>query len=403
MKGRALRRAMAATLVLLCAGRGAWAQTSPLELRVGASTAWDSNVFRVADTVADPQSARGISGRSDRSATTSVGLHFRKAWSQQQVSADLSRSSTQFDRFSFLDSDVSTTRGEWQWRATPWVSGALSASRTKTPVPFDETRDLEPNFVINTTQNFTLTGRLPGGWEVLGGLSGSERRYTRPFFAEPDSRQSGGEAGLRYGLASGSAFTALQKVQRGTSTGATAGALGLGAGDFEVDETELTARWVASGRSTLNGRFSWTERRRADAPERNFSGRGGELSHLWTATGRLSLASSFSRTLAPFLLGITSSYRVDDTLTLAPSWQFSEKVRLSARLVRQETHFRGSIVASAAPERHDVLSGATLSLDWLPVRSVIFSAALRRDSRESNEPLFGFRGTVFTLNASLTL
>ena len=84
-------------IVAVCALAGALlaqpaaAQNQPLTLRLGTSSTWDANVFRVPDSTSDPQLARGRSGRSDRIDTINVGLRIEKAYSQQVLMVDLSQ------------------------------------------------------------------------------------------------------------------------------------------------------------------------------------------------------------------------------------------------------------------------------------------------------------------------
>ena len=60
------------------------AQDDTFALRLSRQVTRDDNVFRVPDTTSDPQSAQGISGRSDRIATTTLGFTFDKAYSLQR-------------------------------------------------------------------------------------------------------------------------------------------------------------------------------------------------------------------------------------------------------------------------------------------------------------------------------
>src|SRR5258706_6471850 len=78
---------------------------SPLGLRLGTLLTRDSNVFRVPDSAADPQLFRGISGKSDTFRTTFAGLDLDKSYSQQRLTASITKTETRYDKFTSLDRD----------------------------------------------------------------------------------------------------------------------------------------------------------------------------------------------------------------------------------------------------------------------------------------------------------
>lgn len=391
-------------MVLLLLAGAVGAQERLVTLRASTSVAWDDNVFRLPDSAPDPHLARGIEGKADRLTTTAAGVALAKSYAQQRFLLDVGASATRFDKFSFLDREAATYRGEWQWHATPHLRGSLSADRSETPIPFDETRDLERNEVTVKNRAFTVVASPLGRWQLLGGLREAERRYLRPSPSEVDTRHDAAEAGVRYSARSGNMLSLQRRVQRGVGTGQLAAAtVAAPTGGFVVEENEAQAAWLVTGRSTLNGRITAMRRRHQDAPERNFSGVGRELGHVWLATGRLTVTSSASRALSPHVVGVSASYRVDDTLAVSPSWQLTEKWRLGMRLARQSTDYLGPVAASALPARHDDLRSVAFSADWSPWRALRLQASLRLEDRSSNDPQFSFQGRVVGLTAAVEL
>lgn len=379
------------------------AQQDLLTLRVDTAHAWEANLFRLPDSVADPHIARGIPGRADRISTTTIGLQFNKAYSQQSILLDLASTSTRYDKFVFLNRDSQSYRGQWQWHLTPRISGVLSADRNETAVPFDETRDLEANTLITSRRNASIAATLFGGWQLLAGVQQVEREHARPYPELPDSTQDGVEAGIRYTAASQRAVSLLHRSQRGIVIAPPSGLpLTSVTGAFLYDETELLVAWPVSGKSTLNGRLARVARRHNDAPARDFSGMAGEFSHAWTPTGRLSTNVSIRRSLEPFILGTSSSYVVQDGLSVAPVWQFSEKVRVGALVTVQVRDYLGPVVAQADPARRDSLRSASISVDWSPLRAVTFRTSLRQDQRSSNQAQFSYQATVASVSAAIS-
>ena len=359
---------------------------SPVTLHLGGGTAWDANVFRAPDSVTDPQRARGLSGRSDRLTTTSLGVRVAKAYSQQNFLLDVNTSVLRHEKFSFLDSENLSYLGEWQWRFTPYVSGTLSASRSETPVAFEETLSQEANRLVSNSRSFALTFAPFAAWQLFARATQSETVYARPIPEQRDTSQSGLEAGLRYVSASQSSISVSHRSLQGTPA---------------LEETELSVAWPVTGKSTLSGRLSRMEQRYSAEPARDFSGMAGLISHRWTPTGKLSLTLSAQRSLAPFIQGTQSSYVVNNALSATPTWQLSEKVRLSMAASRVLSDYRGAVGPQVPPARRDTVQSVSVSASWTPLRTASFTATLLHDRRDSNDPQIPYSTTVARINAAL--
>ena len=170
---------------------------------------------------------------------------------------------------------------------------------------------------------------------------------------------------------------------------------------YTMTELELKGSWIASGKSTLNARLTFIERDNPNVPQRNFSGMSSEFTYVWKPTGKLMVNAIASRTVLPFALDTTATFRVDDTMVAEPVWQISEKLRLSVRAARLASSYLQPVVASSAPSRRDVIDTFLISASWTPLRQVTISTTLRRDTRTSNTPGFQFNDTFAGVNGSL--
>ncbi|MGH7831183.1 MAG: hypothetical protein ACREP8_13520, partial [Candidatus Binatia bacterium] len=326
---------------LLCAQ--AVAQERGLTLRLGGAIAWDENVFRIPESSPDPQLSRGIGGRSDRITTAYAGLGLNLTYAQQALLLDIRRTATRHDKFTFLDRETLDYDGLWRWHLTPRISGSLTASRVEGLVNFEDAQGAQRIVRTTTTRGATLDGWLFGGWHLLAGASETRTANSQQFLAQPDSRQSGGELGLRYVAPSRSSISVIGRSQRGTVASQTVDLASFTDSSFSASEYELSAAWVASARSSLSGRLTRIERRYEQVPQRDFSGTAGELRYTWIPTGKLSVSASATRAVAPFVVGLDASYRVDDALALAPTWKVSEKISLRLTALHRESDFRGSV------------------------------------------------------------
>ena len=374
----------------------------PFELRLLNATTWDANVFRLPAGAPEPQLAQGHAGKADRFNALTFGLRFDKSYSQQHFVVDLSRTETRYHKFTSLDRNALNNHAQWDWRLGSRVSGTLSADRTESVVGFDDSAGLK-NIVTDTaTRGFTVDGWLTGGWHLQGGLSEFERKTSGTFAAAPSITQSSAELGVNYIARSGSAATFTSRSRRGSNTGQAVDLVNFIDSGFTMRENELKATWIASAASTLNGRLTRIERRHEHVPQRDFSRYAGELGYAWTPTGKLSFIASARRNVLPWTADTTASFRIDDTLSIAPSWQIASHTTLRMSASRLSSSFLGPVAPVAGPLRRDVLRSVLVGADWLPHRSVKLSATLRRDHRFSTEAALQYDDTVAAVNAALT-
>jgi len=394
--------ALACALAAALLPRTAVAQQDLLTFRLGSTPTWDTNVFRVPDTVTDPQLARGISGKSDLITTTNVGLQFNKAYAQQSLLFDIGRTATRHDKFRFLDRNAINYRSAWQWHLTPRVSGTLSADRAQSIVGFDDTQAGTLITTVSRNRNLSVDALLFGGWHLLAGTGRSERETSQSFFAVPASDQVAADFGLRYDGATRGSMTFTRRSTRGTNTGQEVDPVNFVDNAFTQQDSELRATWVTSGKSTLNGQLSRVERRHEHIPQRNFSGIAGGATYAWTPTGRLTLSVSATRAISPFATGTSATYRVDDTLAFAPVWRASDKISLNMRASRRATAFLGPVVPVAGPLQRDIVTSAQFGADWSPHPKLVLRATLQRDRRTSTDAALFFNYTAASLSATLT-
>src|SRR3990172_4774669 len=188
VRHRRLIRKVALGLVAGMLVQAAAAQeTLPLKLALvlGGSVVWDANVFRLPGSV-DPLTAVGKPNKDDRIHTTYVGLRIDKSFAQQRFQLDVTKTTTRFNSFTFLDFDALDYRGAWLWHLTPRLSGTLSTDHRQALVPFADFRGFQRNISDTDRRNFSLDGSLAGGWHLLLGVFDSETKYTQVFLPQTD-------------------------------------------------------------------------------------------------------------------------------------------------------------------------------------------------------------------------
>ena len=377
-------------------------QDRPLKLLLDTTVVWDANIFRLPESIADPQLAtRGLSGRSDRISTTHFGLRVDKSYAQQRVTFDAGQSATRYEKFVFLDRNAFNYQGAWQWHLTPRISGTLSAGRSESLIGFDDTQALVRNVRVTTNRGLSLDGWLFGGWHLLGGVSESVSKSTVVFAALPDATQTSGELGLKYLAASGNFLSFTQRARRGSNTGQAVNLVNFVDSGFTVRESELAAAWKVSGKSSLDGRLTRISRHHEHVSQRDFSGYAGDLRYTWTPMGKLAVDFSANRNLFPFTPDTRTSYRVDDTFSISPVWTVASHTTLSLNAFRRTSDFLGPVVPVVGPLRRDTLHSVQLVASWTPHPKVTLRASVQRDRRQSSDATFNYDDAITSLTASL--
>jgi hypothetical protein len=170
---------------------------------------------------------------------------------------------------------------------------------------------------------------------------------------------------------------------------------------FRENQSEVVADWLATGKSTLRARLAWIDRRNAHFQQRDYDGWLGEANYLWSPTGKSRFALALKRDVSPWWEQ-GASYRVSDTISASYTWQLAHRTALLFQVDRTERDYRGSIIATAGPQREDEERGAQLGVAWTPVRSLVLNASVQRYTRSSNVPGDDYDANVANFSAAFT-
>lgn len=398
LSGLSVRRRLfqAATCIVLAgflARPAAADQYDVLNIVVGGSVTYDSNLFRLPGLLFDPQ--------SETISTAYAKLLIDKPYGQQRFVVDVTGTVYRYDRFSQLDFTGLDYRAAWLWHVTPRVSGTLSADRVEVPVSFEDSRSFRRNVRISERRAFTLDGWVTGGWHLLLGVRQSDQTSEQLLQPESDFREYTGELGVKYAARSGSSISLTGRSTDGNYINRVFNVVTLDDTGFRQYDTELTGSWILGEKSDLFGRLTYLDRRHDHFAQRDFSGTAGEVRYAWKPTSKLSLNLSARREIVPWQ-DLLSNYRVNNVLSFAPTWRATAKTTVQMRLARTYSNFPSSPFLAAVPERNDTTSLALVGVDWSPLRNVSVNASLQRQIRSSSDPFVEYDATIARIGASLT-
>jgi exopolysaccharide biosynthesis operon protein EpsL len=364
-------------------------QERPVMVQIGGSVAWDSNLLRLAE----PQ--------SERIRTAYVGLRVDKLYAQQRWFLDLTQTAYRYDKFSYLDFDALNYRGGWAWHLSPRVSGTLTAERRESLANYGDFRIASQRNVRTAGRELlSVDARWFGGWHLLGGIGREQTRFTVPFPQEGSYRARRGEAGVMYEARSGNRVTVKLLSLDADYVDRVLDPVNLLDEGFRRHESELSATWRITARSSFDARLARVEHRSRQFTQRDFSGTAGRLGYRWTPTARLSLELARTRALDPWS-DLFASYRVEDRLSLDGAWQIGARMALRASLSRTQYDYRNPPFPLPGAARSDSVRSVQLAAEWRVLRNALLNARLQRYRQISSEPGARFEGTVATLDGTL--
>ena len=367
-----------------------------LQFNAGLAVLHDSNVFRLSDQASNPVAAGG-SGRSDTILTSSAGLKFRKSYSLQRLEADIGLENTNYKNFSGLNFTAVNYAAAWRWSLTPAFTGNLTTDRREY---VDNTADVQTSGQLNrktdSSTRLDAEYQVDGVWRLLGGVFQRTNSNSQAATFEGDSKIMGAEAGVRYQLPFGTSLAYRFRNGKGEYTNQASAV----ASDFNDREHEVQGEWVG-GKTKVGGRISRLERKYDSIPARDFSGFLGQIDLTYALTGKTSIFAGVVRELGSYQTNNTSYYQ-GTRIFVAPSWQATENIALRARYDYGVRDFKGPLPGSAASNRTDKTSLASLTAEWKPIRLLTLAAFVQRDQRSSNVSGADYKSNSVGISAKAT-
>ena len=352
------------------------------QFRAGQSWQYDSNVFRLSDTVSS-QAVLGSQSRSDNIFVTTVGAKIDKRYGLQRFEFDVNANRSIYRNFSRLDFTAVNYAAAWRWSITPALYGNFTTDRQEF---IDNTADLQNLGQLNRrTNRSTLLDAeyaIDGPWRVLAGVFQRNTVNSQPFVFESDAKVRGVEIGARYVFASDASLAYRLKQGRGEYPGRVLTT--SFARDFKDREHEFRLNWPITGKTTIQSRLSYFDRSHDGLASRNFSGFVGQLDSTWQVTGKTSVTGGLVRELGTYQID-TASYYADNRVFIAPTWKPTEKTAVKLRYDHGRRSYNGPLPGFVSTNRRDTSDLASLAFEWDIIRALKLTTSVFTDRRKSNE------------------
>ncbi len=376
---------------MLLGGARAFAQQSPLTLKVATSLTFDNNLFRL-PAGTDTVQRLGKDSAAEQINTTSVGLIFSTRLGLQQVDVTASMANNRYQNFDYLNSTTYNYNANLKWSMTPQLHGTVTLDRAETLNSFSDYSGInQRNQRTETTHRVNAVYELDGQWQLLAGASQLTQTNQQELLAGGDYSTNTFETGVSRLLASGSSLTINHQ--------ATQGQYSLRSnGDFEQRNTALRLHWVLMNRNTAELSMSQISRSHPNNARRDFSGLNFSTSLNWLLTGQSSLTLGQERSFAAYASSF-SDFTQTDKLYLTPSWQISAKTLLRLRHDWAKIQYLGETSSQLPSQRKDITRDTGLSLFWQPDERLTFSTVLQSARRRSSQTGLDYGSSQISFSA----
>lgn len=327
---------------------------------------YDDNLLRLQNSAAAQAMGAG-SNLSDVTRRAQFGLAVDKSVSQQHLTANLNVTNVEYDRFDQLNHLDKNVSANWNWHAGDHVEGNAGITYSQGLTPFIDFHLLEAN--IRTQESAYVNGAwlFHPSWRVRAGLQHSKLWYDLASQQTGNNSQNQTELGLDYLAASGSTIgLQLRHTRADFPNPEQDGDIAVFNG-YNQDEIKAKIDWLVTAKTRLHFLGGWVSRKQDAFAVRDFSGFNSRISADWLPTDSLAFTVAAWREIGA-VDDLSTIYSLNHGLSVASSWQYSEKVRVVGQFKYQKRDFSQSSASGTigSVDMNDVLRNTALTVVYNP-------------------------------------
>lgn len=369
---------------------------SPYYLGASVARGRDSNVFRVPP---------GQGPQSDSYTTGSVLAGADRPIGRQRVYTDLAVRRQRFNRLNELDNNGYGASAGVDWETAGRFSGQVKGTTEKSLAsygsPFTATTLRERNILRERTFNATAQrGTARSKLQPFVGFNSRKSEYSAEAYRFRNNDRRTVRAGVRWRPSDRLTLATAAVHARGKYPfSRTSSGVAPLPDEYRSRGVEINADWEATGKSRLDGRIGYEQRRYELATRRDFSGINGLVRWRWQPTGKLTFTTSLvrdaddtDRLLPADTTDLTATgSRVTNSAILDGTWQATAKVAVNANLRYSDRKLVNPVVDAGGGVQNlsgsDTTRFTALGATWEASRNVSAGCNVGRVSRTTNSSL----------------
>jgi hypothetical protein len=305
-----------------------------------------------------------------------------------------------YDRFNSLDHFAYSALGNWLWEIGNELSGSIIVGAERRQADIGETLTERLDLVTATRAEATAGYLVTPSFRVRGGLAGA--RTDRSAARETETRAVSVVAAAEYVTPLANAVGLEYRTTNG-EVPISEFVAPLGSfvdNDYRERELSLVATYALGAQLRTGLRLGRTWRDYDQLSGRDFEGNTGRVLVDWVPGNKTILGFEAYREPRS-VVEVGASHLFLKGVAFGPRWAATNKLVLSARLVRERRIFEGDPAVTAGGALRDEL--ATLlrfAVGWEPQRFWQVGVSLDRGERESNIAGRDYQFTAVTANVA---
>jgi exopolysaccharide biosynthesis operon protein EpsL len=402
MRGNARRQARVArpavALALACAAlfaRDAAALWDDrLELFIGESAGYDSNVFRISND-ANTLLSTGSDSKSDHYWTTTFGFILDVPVSRQHLRASLAWIDNRYHRFSELNFTGHDAKASWLWEAGNNLKGEVGYNELYTLASFATTQERVPD-PLKTRRAYAQAQYLvTPRWRIDGNISELEQRNKDVRRQDNDVDVRNADVGLNYVSPAGNSIGAVVRNEEGRYPNRQVVAGSAFDNAYTQDGAGVVTDWTITPKSHVNARVDYVRRKFNQLSSRDYEGTLFRVLYDWTPTSKLSFATVVQRDISA-LEEQRTSFVLIKGISVRPRYQITERIALSGLFEYSVRDYLGDPASALGtlPTRSDHVRSYLAELSYKPYRRISVNLSVLREVRTSNIALTDYAVTV---------
>ena len=338
--------------------------------------------------------------QSDTVGRLGAGIrHEQRVIGRQSVVLEARADYYDFQDLTSLDHLAYAGFADWRWEVGNKLSGSVLLGTEERLADLSETRSATKTMVTLhrasadggylVTPNLRL--RAGAGWS----------RSERDDQADPEIDATSLVIGADYLTPLGNRVGLEARNTEGEAP-ADADVFGtLVSNDFTERELSFVVGYRLGTRLGVDGRVGRTKRSYEELPSRNFDDNTWRVGVEWFPANKTSLVLTYYNEPRS-IIDVSASHVVVKGFSFGPSWAPTQKVVLSARVLREDQKFAGdpAAVLAGTTLRDETVDAVRLAVGWEPQRFWHVGLALDRGERTSNISGRGYEFTTVMANVA---